>query len=120
MPAARKTTTKATPAMRDRQKRNAAALERVHKSLESAEKAMSNLKGDLGSGAGDLRKNVARLIKDARRDAGKMNTSVRRDLERLQGALKSAPTKRQTGARASGSVKPRATKAKSTRSRRSA
>jgi ABC-type transporter Mla subunit MlaD len=109
MPATRKTTRKATPATRDRQQDNAAAIERAREALASAQDAMSSLRGDLGAGARDLRKDVSRLIRDARRDAGKMSRAVQRDLDRLQKALTARPSGKPARRRSTGSASSRST-----------
>jgi hypothetical protein len=65
-------------------------IDRIADSLDVAQRDLKALSGSLGSGAGDLRKDVARLLRDARRDVTKLSKSVRRDLERLQRDLTTA------------------------------
>lgn len=75
---------RATQAAHDRCAHNADVVGRVQRSLEAAQEDLAALRGSIGSGAGDLRRDVARLLRDARRDLTKMSRLVRRDLERLQ------------------------------------
>lgn len=70
-------------------------LDRIADSLDVAQRDLKALSGSLGSGAGDLRKDLAKLLRDARRDVTKMGKSVRRDLERLQRDLGGASGKPQ-------------------------
>ena len=65
-------------------------LERVMKSLEAAQKDLTAIGGSLGTGAGDLRLHVRRMLRDARRDVAKMRRSVQRDVVRLQKDLTAA------------------------------
>jgi hypothetical protein len=66
----------------------------------------------VGTGAADLRKDVNRLIRDARRDLTKMSKAVRRDLERAQKDLASAAKpvakRARRGSRTTTTAKPRA------------
>lgn len=81
---------RAAQAARERCTHNADAVTRLQRSLDVAQADLASLRGDLGSGAGDLRRDVARLLRDARRDVAKMGKLVRRDLERLQRDLAAA------------------------------
>jgi ABC-type transporter Mla subunit MlaD len=116
MPTAQKTTKKATPAARARQEDNAAALDRVTEALESAQKALSSVRGNVGTGASDLRRDVTRLIRDARRDVRKMNRAVLRDLERFQKELTGTPGRKPAATRRAGA--PSRSGGKAPRSRR--
>ena len=93
--------------------KNDRAIRRVAKSLEAAQKDLAAIGSSLGTGAGDVRKDVAKLISDARRDVAKMGTAVRRDLERLQkdvsGASKAKPRRARP---APSKAKPRAARAR--------
>jgi len=110
--------TKATsrPAPKDvaraRCEENSRVIERVTKSLETAQADLSALRGTVGAGAADLRKDVNRLIRDARRDLTKMSKAVRRDLERAQKDLASAAkpvtSRSRRGSSAKATSKPRA------------
>jgi ABC-type transporter Mla subunit MlaD len=91
---------RATTAARDRATQTADAVSRLQRSIEAAQEDLAALRGSLGAGAGDLRRDLARLLRDARRDVTKMGRLVRRDLERLQqdvsaaAAGKAAPARR--------------------------
>lgn len=76
--------TRTTEAAKARCEQNAQAIERVAKSLQTAQDDLSSIGGSIGAGVGDLRKDVARLLRDANRDIRKMGVATRRDLERLQ------------------------------------
>jgi hypothetical protein len=62
-------------------------LDRLNESLDAAQKALSDLQGDLGRGARDVAKNVSRLIRDARKDTAKLNKALVKDLGQLGQAL---------------------------------
>ena len=64
------------------------ALNRLNTSLDSANKAIGDLRGDLGRGGRDLVKNVEKLIKDARKEGDKLNKSLRTELDQLQERLR--------------------------------
>jgi hypothetical protein len=81
---------KAAQAARARFEKNDRVIGRVVKSLEASQKDLTAIGGSLGTGASDLRKDVARLLRDARRDLTKMRKTVRRDLEHLQKDVTSA------------------------------
>ncbi|MBS1870185.1 MAG: hypothetical protein JSS99_11025 [Actinobacteria bacterium] len=99
-------TTRATPrasrraarAARDRTARGADAPPRVPGTLDAVQVDLASLRGDLGRGAGDLRRHLARLLRDARRDVAKTSTLVVRDLGRLQRDLVLAAGVRAGGA----------------------
>lgn len=74
----------------ERCKQNSRAIARVTKSLEVAQADLAALRGSVGTGATDLRKDVTRLLRDARRDLTKMSKAISRDLERAQRDLASA------------------------------
>ncbi len=69
---------------RARLEKNDHAIGRIAESLETAQKDLATIGGSVGTGASDLRKDVAKLLRDARRDITKMSKTVRRDVERLQ------------------------------------
>jgi len=97
MPAAKKSPAKASARPRAAAARARAHIEkddraigRLLKTLEAAQKDLAAIGGSLGTGASDVRKDVARLLRDARRDVTKMSTAVQRELERLQKDLRPA------------------------------
>lgn len=108
MPTTRRASTRATPsrsaeAARARREEDASTIDRVAAKLEAAQQDLALLRGNVGAGAGDLRKDVAKLLRDARRDVTKMSKLVRRDLEHLQKDLSPTSTtpRRTRGARPS-------------------
>jgi hypothetical protein len=62
----------------------AASLDRLNASLEAAQKALTDLGGNLGRGGRDLLKDVQKLVRDARRDTGRLNKTLLADLGQLQ------------------------------------
>jgi hypothetical protein len=99
MPATRKTAPRPSAKVataRVRAEDNEHRLDRVMQSLEAAQKDLAAIGGSLGTGAGDLRRDLNRLLRDARRDAAKMRRAVQRDLVRLQKDLTKAATARPT------------------------
>ncbi len=92
MPATRRSTNRprTSQATRERYEKTSRVIDRVAKSLKTAQADLSAISGSLGTGASDLRRDVSKLVRDARRDVGKMSRAVRRDLERVQRDLASA------------------------------
>jgi hypothetical protein len=92
-----------------------AALKRLNTSLDSAQKALKELQAQAGRNAAistrALHKGLGKFLSDARRDAGKFTTALKRDFDSAQKAAKKA------GAGAAGG---RATKSSSTRTRKPA
>jgi hypothetical protein len=92
-PAARKTTARSTTKRRAPSK-EPAALRRLNKSLDSAQEALAELRGDVSkdvsAGARTLYKDVQRFIKEARRDSTKFGKTLQRDVEQAQKRLSSA------------------------------
>ena len=68
---------------------NGRAIARIKKALETTEKELGAIRGSVRTGGKDLGKDVAKLLRDARRDLEKMNKAVLRDLEQLQKGLSS-------------------------------
>jgi len=73
---------------------------RVKNALERTQKEMSAIRGSVGTGGKDLRKDVSKMLRDVRRDVEKMNRTVVRDLERVQKDL-AATAKPKRGRQAS-------------------
>jgi hypothetical protein len=118
---------RATAAARVRFEKNNRAIGRIVKSLDAAQKDLAAVGGSLGTGAGDLRKDVARMLRDARRDVTKMSKTVSRDLERLRkdvsSASKAKPSKAKPSKAKARRARPAKARAKSSvaaRSRRKA
>src|ERR1700739_3235955 len=82
MPATKKTQLRVTATARAEE--DARRLAHIVAPLEAAQKDLAALCGSLGTGVGDLRRDVSKLLRDARRDLRKMRRAVLRDVERLQ------------------------------------
>jgi Sec-independent protein translocase protein TatA len=71
-----------------------AALKRLNRSLDSAQKALDDLRGQAGRNATAstraLHKGLGKFLSSARRDTGKFTTAIKRDFEQAQKAAKSA------------------------------
>lgn len=83
-PASKRARPRATESARARFEKSDRTIGRIAKSLEAAQKDLTAIGGNLGTGASDLSKDVLKLLRDARRDVAKMSKAVRRDLEHLQ------------------------------------
>jgi hypothetical protein len=121
MPPARKASTKKTrpasrPAdrLRARHKENDRVIRRITDSLDVAMKDLPKIAGNVGAGVGDLRKDLAKLLRDARRHATKMSSATRKELERLQKDMASAA--KSSPARSAGRKSRTATTVKKSRS----
>jgi len=77
-----------------------AALKRLNRSLDSAQKALQELRTHAGRSAPQqtraLHRGMGKFISDARRDTGKFMTALKRDFDQAQKAAKSA-TRTRTG-----------------------
>jgi hypothetical protein len=75
-----------------------AALKRLNSSLDSAQKAITELREHAGRNAAqstrDLHKGVGTFVSSARRDAGKLSKALTRDFEQAQKLLAKAPSPR--------------------------
>ena len=81
---------KTAAAARARAEADGRQLDRVVKALEAAQTDLASIRGSVGSGVGDLRRDATKLVRDARRDVLKMRRAVQRDLGRLQKDLEAA------------------------------
>lgn len=92
---ASKASSRASRGARALREENERVIRRVTDSLETAQTELSKLRGNLGDGVGDLRHDLSTLLRDARRNAVKIGSATRRDIERLQkdtvGAARAAP-----------------------------
>jgi hypothetical protein len=68
-------------------------IRRITDSLDVAQADLGHLRGSVGSGVGDLRRDLAKLLRSARRDAERLGKAARKDLERLQRDVASAATR---------------------------
>jgi hypothetical protein len=114
-PARRHSAAKSTPAKggaaeQARFKENERVIRRVTDSLEVAQADLAKLRANLGAGVGDAHKNLSRLLRDARRDAAKLSSATRKDLQRLQkdmlAAAKAAPKRAAGGKPGAGAKAP--------------
>jgi hypothetical protein len=121
-PAARKTArkparTRATEAAHARGVQNERAITRIKGQLEMIQKEMPAIRGTVGTGGRDIRKDVSKMLREVRRDVEKMNKAVRRDLERLQKDLASTTNARPSGARRKAAPPTRRTATRARRAR---
>jgi hypothetical protein len=96
---------------RARWEENDRVIRRISDSLDVAQADLTKLGGSVGAGAGDLRRDLARLLRDARRHAARMGKATGKDLEKLQRDMVAAakPKSRAAGkAKASATTKPKA------------
>jgi hypothetical protein len=80
------------------------ALDRLTKSVDAAQDALKDLRGELGRGGSGVLKDLDQQLKDARKNLRGTSKSVLKDLDDLQqklpgrgGAKKSATTRKSTG-----------------------
>jgi hypothetical protein len=115
----KKTSAKLAEKARARWEENDRVIRRISDSLDVAQADLTKLGGSVGAGAGDLRRDLARLLRDARRHAASMGKATGKDLERLQRDIVTAakPKSRASGkakasaarkAKASAAAKPKA------------
>ena len=119
-PATRKTAPKpararVTEAAHARSVQNERAIARIKELLEVVQKETTAIRGSLGAGRSDLRKDVSKMLREVRRDVEKMNKAVRRDLERLQKELASTAKAGPTRARRKAAPSPGRTTARGRR-----
>jgi hypothetical protein len=91
--------TRATTAAHARGVQNERAITRIKRQLETIQKEMTAIRGSVGTGRRDIRKDVSKMLREIRRDVEKMNKAVGRDLERLQKELASTAKARPSGPR---------------------
>jgi hypothetical protein len=124
MPPARKASTKkarpkkARPASRTAGARkrfedNDRVIRRITKSLDVALEDLAKVGGSVGAGAGELRRDLAKMLRDTRRHATKMGNATRKDLERLQKDMTAAA--KSSSGRRTGRKSRTASSSKSTR-----
>jgi hypothetical protein len=96
-----------------------AALKRLNSSLDAAQKALTELRGQAGRAAGQntrsLHKGLSKFLSDARRDTGKFTSALKRDFESAQKAVTSTSAQR---TRTSGTSTRRSTRRTTSRSTR--
>ena len=78
------------------------ALDRLTKSVDAAQDALKDLRGEMSKGGSGILKDVDKQLKDARKSLRSHSKSVLKDLDELQqklpgrGGAKKAPTARKT------------------------
>ena len=87
MPQAKRSTTATT--------RRPRALNRLEKSIDAAESALEDLRGELGRGGRDLVKDLEKTLRDSRKNLRSLRRTVAKDIQKLQRA---ATTKRPAAA----------------------
>jgi len=65
-------------------------IRRVTRSLDAAQADLANVKGSVGTAVAGLRRDLAKRLRDAQREATKMSKATRKDLERLQKDMRAA------------------------------
>ena len=74
-----------------------AALKRLNKALDTAQDALVALRKDVGGGVGrgtrDIHKNLQKMVREARRDGGRLGKTLQREADQLQKRVKSSPSK---------------------------
>ena len=96
---------------RARWEENDRVIRRISDSLDVAQADLSKLGGSVGAGAAGLRRDLARLLRDASSHAARMGKATGKDLERLQRDMRAAakPKARAAAkAKASAGAKPKA------------
>ena len=91
-------------------------VRRISKSLDVAMADLGKVGGSIGTGAGDIRRDLSKLLRDAKRSTTKMGKATRKDLDRLQKDVTAAA--KSNGARSSRKAGARKTR-KTTSARKS-
>jgi hypothetical protein len=93
-----------------------AALERLQASIEAAETALKDLRGEVSRDSRDLLNDVGTTLKDARRNLTRSRQRIVKDLERIEQALVKGKAARPATKRTS--TAPRTSAARSTKATR--
>jgi hypothetical protein len=114
MPTARKKTTRKQPQRRPAAKAGDASLKRLNSSLDTAHDALTELRKNLGRGGHEVMKDVQQRIADVRKEARKLNKSLRSEFDQFQksiaGGRPGSKTTRATGRKATKSRKASSTR----------
>jgi predicted nucleic acid-binding Zn-ribbon protein len=92
MPPAKRSTTKRAP-------RRPRALTRLEKSIDAAESALKDLRGELGSAGRDLLKDLDKTLKDSRKNLRSLSSTVAKDIQKIQKAATKPAARRRPGTR---------------------
>jgi DNA-binding protein HU-beta len=120
MPTPKKTSSRTAASRRRSSGKEPAALKRLNKSLDTADAALNALRKDVQSGAGDAYKNLRQMVRNARRDSGKLGKAIQKDLDQLQKALAQAQRGATRGRAGGRSTAARSTARRSTGTRTAA
>src|SRR5947209_4864061 len=90
MPTARRKTTRKQPQRRPAARAGDASLKRLNSSLDAAHDALTELRKNLGRGGREVVNDVHQRITDVRKDARKLNKSLRSELDQLQKSIAGA------------------------------
>lgn len=74
-----------------------AALERLQDSVDAAEAALKDLRGEMSRGSRQLLTDVEKTLRDARRNLGRIRKRVVKDLEEVQRAATGRKATRRRG-----------------------
>jgi hypothetical protein len=110
MPPARRKTTRKQPQRRSAARAGDTALKRLNSSLDAAHDALTELRKNLGRGGRGVVTDVHKRVTDLRKDARKLNKSVRSELDQLQKSIASSRP-RTAGASRAGARKKAASRA---------
>jgi hypothetical protein len=93
-----------------------AALERLQASIDAAETALKDLRGEVSRDSRDLLKDLGTTLKDARRNLTRSRQRIVKDLEQIEQALVKGKAARAASKRTS--TAPRTSTARSTKATR--
>jgi hypothetical protein len=89
-------------------------LDRFNKSLDAAQKALKDVRSDVGTGAKDLYSNFSKSLTQARRDSGKLAKNLQRDVQTGAKRTASAARGRTAGGTSRRTTRRRASSGRST------
>jgi len=104
------------PQTRRAKQAGSTALDRLQSSIEAAETALKDLRGEVGRDSRDLLKDVAATLKAARRNLIRSRRRIAKDLEQIEQVL----TKGKAGGRAAPKRTAKAPRASATRASKTA
>ena len=94
-------TTKRKTAKRSKDGLGSDALERLQDSIDAAEVALKDLRGEMSRGSHELLTDVERTLKDARKNVRRASRAVAKDLEHVQKAAAGRRTTRRAPSKTS-------------------
>jgi hypothetical protein len=117
MPPARRKSTRKQPRRRSSGSAGDAAIKRLNSSLDAAHDALTELRKNLGRGGRGVVGDVHKRVTDLRKDARKLNKSVRTELEQLQKSLAGTRSRKTAGRGGTRKATTRRTKATTSRAK---